>query len=74
MLVDVEPGDHNVQAPGLTRLSSGELILHCLRGHQEAAARPFVYSVPPMKGKAGRMQATYGVGVTDNGFREGPIR
>lgn len=34
MLVDVEPGDHNVQAPGLTRLPSGELMLHCVRGHR----------------------------------------
>ncbi|WP_081824321.1 sialidase family protein [Paenibacillus sp. UNC451MF] len=33
LLVDVQPGDHNVQAPGLTRLPSGELMLHCLRGH-----------------------------------------
>ncbi|WP_227011526.1 sialidase family protein [Paenibacillus lutimineralis] len=33
LLVDVEPGDHNVQAPGLTRLPSGELMLHCVRGH-----------------------------------------
>ncbi|TMV44948.1 exo-alpha-sialidase [Paenibacillus mesophilus] len=36
MLVDVHPGDHNVQAPGLCRLPSGDLLLHCLRGHHGA--------------------------------------
>ncbi|MDF2651666.1 MAG: hypothetical protein K0Q73_7471 [Paenibacillus sp.] len=34
LLVDVLTGDNNVQAPGLTRLTSGDLLLHCLRGHQ----------------------------------------
>ncbi|MDF2715245.1 MAG: hypothetical protein K0R28_2170 [Paenibacillus sp.] len=38
MLVDVIPGDHNVQAPGLSRLPSGDLLLHCLRGHQGASS------------------------------------
>ncbi|MCU6711923.1 glycoside hydrolase [Paenibacillus sp. J5C_2022] len=33
MLIDNHPEDHNVQAPGLCRLPSGELLLHCLRGH-----------------------------------------
>lgn len=34
MLVDSNPEDHNVQAPGLCLLPSGELLLHCLRGHR----------------------------------------
>ncbi|RAV16114.1 sialidase family protein [Paenibacillus contaminans] len=34
LLVDVRPGDHNVQAPGISRLPSGDLLLHCLRGHE----------------------------------------
>ncbi|MEK3911741.1 sialidase family protein [Paenibacillus sp. FSL H7-0331] len=34
LLVPNVPGDNNVQAPGLSRLASGELLLHCLRGHQ----------------------------------------
>ncbi|UKS27902.1 glycoside hydrolase [Paenibacillus sp. HWE-109] len=34
MLIDVNPEDHNVQAPGLCLLPNGTLILHCLRGHQ----------------------------------------
>lgn len=34
LLVDVQSGDHNVQAPGLCRLASGDLLLHCLRGHR----------------------------------------
>lgn len=38
MLVDVWPGDHNVQAPGLSRLPSGDLLLHCLRGHYGASS------------------------------------
>jgi sialidase-1 len=33
MLVDVEPGDLNVQAPALCSLPSGELLLICLRAH-----------------------------------------
>ncbi|RKN61334.1 sialidase family protein [Paenibacillus ginsengarvi] len=38
MLVDVLPGDHNVQAPGMSRLPSGDLLLHCLRGHHGASS------------------------------------
>ncbi|MGG1515919.1 sialidase family protein [Paenibacillus oryzisoli] len=38
MLIDVHPGDHNVQAPGLCLLPNGTLILHCLRGHQGGAS------------------------------------
>jgi sialidase-1 len=33
MLVDVAPGDVNVQAPALCLLPSGELLLICLRAH-----------------------------------------
>ncbi|WP_409342536.1 sialidase family protein [Paenibacillus sp. MBLB4367] len=34
LLVDMQPGDHNVQAPGLCRLAAGDLLLHCMRGHR----------------------------------------
>ncbi|MDF2926642.1 MAG: nedA 1 [Paenibacillaceae bacterium] len=33
MLLDVHPGDHNVQAPGLCLLPDGTLLLHCTRAH-----------------------------------------
>ena len=33
VLVDIAPGDMNVQAPALCRLSSGELLMICLRAH-----------------------------------------
>jgi sialidase-1 len=33
MLVDIAPGDMNVQAPALLRLPSGELLMICLRAH-----------------------------------------
>ena len=33
MLVDVAPGDLNVQAPALCRLRSGDVLLNCLRAH-----------------------------------------
>jgi sialidase-1 len=33
ILVDIAPGDMNVQAPAMLRLPSGELILICLRAH-----------------------------------------
>ncbi|MDF2662379.1 MAG: hypothetical protein K0Q94_5170 [Paenibacillus sp.] len=42
MLVDVSPGDHNVQAPGLSRLPSGDLLLHCLRGHHGASSSSMI--------------------------------
>lgn len=38
MLVDVAPGDMNVQAPALLRLRSGELLLICLRAHEGGAS------------------------------------
>ena len=38
MLVDVTPGDMNVQAPGLVRLKSGKLLLNCLRAHRNGAS------------------------------------
>jgi sialidase-1 len=34
MLVDVEPGDNNVQVPALCLLPSGALLLICLRAHE----------------------------------------
>ncbi|MNZ74500.1 BNR/Asp-box repeat protein [compost metagenome] len=34
MLIDVNPEDHNVQAPGLCLLPDGTLLLHCARGHR----------------------------------------
>jgi len=33
VLVDIAPGDMNVQAPALLRLPSGELLMICLRAH-----------------------------------------
>jgi len=33
MLVDIAPGDMNVQAPALLRLPSGEMLMICLRAH-----------------------------------------
>jgi len=38
MLVDVAPGDMNVQAPALLRLKSGKLLLICLRAHQSGGS------------------------------------
>lgn len=38
MLVDVAPGDMNVQAPALLKLRSGELLLTCLRAHGEGSS------------------------------------
>ena len=38
MLVDVAEGDMNVQSPALLRLRSGELLLICLRAHENAAS------------------------------------
>ena len=38
MLVDVEPGDLNVQAPALVKLDSGELLLICLRAHSRSSS------------------------------------
>lgn len=38
MLVDIAPGDMNVQAPALLRLPSGELLLICLRAHGTGAS------------------------------------
>ena len=35
MLVDVETGDMNVQAPALALLPSGELLMICLRAHRD---------------------------------------
>jgi len=34
LLVDAEPGDWNVQSPGILRLKSGRLLLNCLRTHK----------------------------------------
>lgn len=38
MLVDVDQGDMNVQAPALLRLKSGLLLLTCLRAHQDGSS------------------------------------
>lgn len=38
LLVDVAPGDLNVQAPALLRLSSGEILMICLRAHPGGAS------------------------------------
>lgn len=38
MLVDVAPGDLNVQAPALVKLDSGELLLICLRAHGRSSS------------------------------------
>lgn len=38
LLVDVAPGDMNVQAPALLRLPSGDLLLVCLRAHASGAS------------------------------------
>jgi len=38
MLVDVAPGDMNVQAPALLRLKSGRLLLNCLRAHRSGGS------------------------------------
>jgi sialidase-1 len=38
MLVDVAPGDMNVQAPAALRLPSAELIVICLRAHRTGAS------------------------------------
>ena len=34
LLVDVDSGDMNVQAPGLVRTKSGKLLMDCLRAHK----------------------------------------
>ncbi len=45
MLVDVAPGDMNVQAPGLLRLKSGRVLLNCLRAHKSGGSSTMcVYS------------------------------
>ncbi len=45
MLVDVAPGDMNVQAPGLVHLKSGRLLLNCLRAHKSGGSSTMcVYS------------------------------
>ncbi|WP_164821734.1 sialidase family protein [Paenibacillus koleovorans] len=36
LLIDADPEDNNVQAPGLCLLPDGTLLLHCLRGHRGA--------------------------------------
>jgi sialidase-1 len=38
MLVDVAPGDMNVQAPALLRLKSGRLMMNCLRAHKSGGS------------------------------------
>lgn len=38
MLVDVEDGDMNVQAPAMVRLPSGKILLACLRAHPSGAS------------------------------------
>ena len=38
MLVDIAPGDMNVQAPALLKLRSGELLLICLRAHGDGSS------------------------------------
>ena len=43
MLVDVLPGDVNVQAPALCMLSSGELLLICLRAHSEGSTTMLLF-------------------------------
>ena len=38
MLIDMAMGDMNVQAPALLRTKSGQLLLICLRAHQDGAS------------------------------------
>jgi len=38
MLIDMEPGDWNVQAPAILRLKSGRLLLNCKRAHKGKSA------------------------------------
>ena len=38
MLVDVDEGDMNVQAPGLLRTESGNLLMNCLRAHKSGSS------------------------------------
>lgn len=43
MLVDVAPGDLNVQAPALSRLRSGDVLLNCLRAHARDSSSMLVF-------------------------------
>ena len=43
MLVDVAPGDLNVQAPALCRLRSGDVLLNCLRAHAKDSSSMLVF-------------------------------
>ena len=43
MIVDVEPGDRNVQAPALARLPGGGLFMICLRAHSESSTTMRTY-------------------------------
>jgi sialidase-1 len=38
MLVDVDQGDMNIQAPALLRMKSGQLLLICLRAHENGSS------------------------------------
>ncbi|HHW09773.1 MAG TPA: exo-alpha-sialidase [Firmicutes bacterium] len=43
LLVDVAPGDLNVQAPALCRLPTGEILLICLRAHARNSTTMLVF-------------------------------
>ena len=43
MLVDIAPGDRNVQAPAVVRLPTGELLMICLRVHSERSTTMCTY-------------------------------
>jgi sialidase-1 len=43
MLVDCDPGDLNVQAPGLCRTRKGDILLNCLRAHAKDSTSMFVF-------------------------------
>ena len=46
MLVDVAPGDMNVQAPALLNLRSGELLMVCLRAHGSSSSTMCLFRSP----------------------------
>jgi len=43
MLVDIVEGDFNVQAPGLVRLRSGDLLMNCLRAHTKSSSTMCIF-------------------------------
>ena len=52
MLVDVAPGDMNVQAPALLRLKSGRLLLNCLRAHKSGRSSTMCLFASDDEGKS----------------------